>query len=336
MTTKLTILTPLLLITGCTVGATLPFGGSAGYSTASYTSGGGGSAPSGGYTEASEASEPAQNPADRELVSARPACVHDSAGVAFGNAMPLTPGVNRGCVENAKTDVYSVTAPDDPAGTLYVFRMVADDQICTTIYNQDKQQLGGGECVTDNESGYYWAALAPGSTLYVKLERTHGRASPYLLEIKEFAIDDVEEPNSSFKQATALALGKPHTAMLHATVNDKRIGSDFYKVDVDQSGVLEIVIDPQSDDVQPEVFVFNADKKQIARDNSDNDGAVLRMREEVAPGRYYVQVVENSTSFRPYGIDLDGAKPTSHYVTPYQLTIDVEGERPAKKRISRR
>ena len=322
----------LLLLGGCTVGASLPYGGSVGYRTSpGYVSGGGGG---GGYAQSGGGDQEA--PPDRDLASGRPACVRDRGGASFTTAGMLGVGANGGCVEGAKSDIFTLTAPDNPAGTLYVFRMIADDQICTTIYNEDRQQLGGGECVSDNEAKDYWASLAPGSTMYVKLERTHDRASPYVLDIQAFAIDDAEEPNNGWKQATPLALGTSHQAMLTGAINDKKLGLDFYQVDVDEKGVLEIVIDPQSDDVQPEVHIFDADKKQVARENSENEGAILRMRERLPRGRYYVVVGEWSPNHRPWGIDTNGARPPSHYATPYKLTVDLGGDRPAKKRVSRR
>jgi hypothetical protein len=326
-------LASLLLLGGCTVGASLPLGGSIGYRTSpGYASAGGGD---GSYVQNGGGDEEA--PADPDLAGGRPACVRDRGGSSFSSAGPLGVGQNGGCVQGAKSDIFTLTAPENPGGTLYVFRMIADDQICTTIYNQDRQQLGGGECVTDNEAKDYWASLAPGSTMYVKLERTFDRASPYVIDIRSFEITDPEEPNNSWKQATPLAFGTPHEAMLAGAINDKRLGTDFYKVDVDADGVLEIVVDPQSDDVQPEVYVYDADRKQVARENADNEGAILRMRTRVPEGRYYVVLAENSPNYTPWGIDTNGARPTSHYATPYKITVDVNaGDRPSKKRVSRR
>lgn len=326
------VLASLLLLGGCTVGASLPYG-SVGYrASPGYASGG--ASGGAGYAQSGTDEEGAP---DREVAGGRPACVRDRGGASFSSAGMLGVGANGGCVEGAKSDIFTLTAPDNPGGTLYVFRMIADDQICTTIYNVDRQQLGGGECVSDNEAKDYWASLAPGTTMYVKLERTFDKASPYVIDIKAIAIDDTEEPNNSWKQATPLAFGRPHEAMLAGAINDKRLGLDFYKVDVDDSGVLDIVVDPQSDDVQPEVTIFDADKKQVARESSENEGAVLRMRHKLPEGRYYVVVGEWSPNFRPWGIDTNGARPPSHYGTPYKLTVDLgTGDRPAKKRISRR
>lgn len=322
-----------LLVSGCTVGASLPFGATTSggyYPTASR----GGGEPSSNAEDADEGGEASY--------SATIACVHDRAGTDFATAAPLGKGVQGGCVERGPdTDVYVITAPENPGGTFYEIRMASPHQICAEIFNEDREQQGGGECVSDAKTGYYWAALAPGSKLFVRLERTHDRASPYRLEVKEHLVDDAEEPNNTWKSAVPLRLGEPHEAMLQMVLNDKKAGADFYRVKVSEAGELALRVDPGSDDVQAEVLLFDADRKQIERFNASNAGAILKDSIHVAPGTYYVVVDENSSVVAPYGISGNGNdKPSSHFYTPYSLQVDLDDGAPAKRgkktRISRR
>jgi hypothetical protein len=327
-----------LLVSGCTVGATLPFGAT---SSGGYypTAGGGGSSSGGGGGAAASDDDDEGGEAS---YSATVACVHDRAGTDFATAAPLGKGVHGGCVERGpNTDVYVITAPENPGGTFYEIHMASPQQICAEIFNEDREQQGGGECVSDAKIGYYWAALAPGSKLYVRLERTLEKSAPYRLEIKEHLVDDPEEPNNSWKSATPLALGEPHEAMMQMVLNDKKVGADFYKIKVTEAGDLALRVDPGSDDIQAEVLLLDSDRKQIERFNASNAGAILKDKIHVAPGTYYVVVDEDSSVIAPYGISGNGRdKPTSHFYTPYQLQVDLDDgtapKRGKKTRISRR
>jgi hypothetical protein len=326
------LLVSSLLVSGCTVGATLPFGAttSGGYYP---TASGGGGGDSGAADE---------DDGSAGSYSATVACVHDRAGSDFATAAPLGKGVQGGCVERGPdTDVYVITAPDNPGGTFYEIRMASPQQICAEIFNEDREQQGGGECVSDAKVGYYWAALAPGSKLYVRLERTLDRVSPYRLEVKEHLLDDPEEPNNSWKSATPLRLGEPHEAMMQMVLNDKKVGSDFYKVKVTEEGELALRVDPGSDDIQAEVLLLDADRKQIERFSASNPGAILKDKIAVSPGTYYVVLAEDSSIIAPYGISGNGReRPTSHFYTPYSLQVDLDDgtapKRGKKTRISRR
>lgn len=322
---------PLLLAGGCSLSAGLPSIGGR------ISAGPGFSGPSGGETYASEGGGAGASYADG------PACVPDRAGSTFKSALPIGQGVHRGCVaQGPDTDIYAVTAPADaPAGVLYEFRLATGEhQICATILDQDRQQHGGGECVEGGKQGAFWAAIAPGTTLYVRLERSLSYATGYELRVRESVLDDPSEPNNSWKAATKLALGEAHTGLMHMVLNDddQHIGKDFYKVKVRRAGKLSIVIDPQSDDVQPEVYLHDADRSTIERVNAQNAGAVLRADVEVEAGTYYLVVQENSSTVYPYGISSNGdEKPASHYSTPYELRVDLDdGGKGKKKRISRR
>jgi hypothetical protein len=262
------------------------------------------------------------------------ACTPDHAGTTFASAVPLGKGVHAGCIVNGKVAIYSITAPDNAGGTLYDFHLAATEQICVQIFDKERVQAGGGaECISGAERGHFWAAVAAGSTIYVGLEPSLGK-SPFELEVAETLLDDPEEPNNSWKQATRLALGTEHQALLQMVLNDKKVGADFYQVKVGASGDLAIALDPGSDDVTAEVAVFDADRQEIAKEHAENPGAVTRQHLRVAPGTYYVVVGEWSPQAEPYGFD---SSPTSHFAKPYSLSVSMDHEKKGKKqRISKR
>jgi hypothetical protein len=303
----------------CTVGATLPFGVRSGgdgtpvASTDSYaeTGGGGGDA-------------------------ARPACVRDRAGHDFASAGALAAGERIGCVDKANDNVYVLTAAaDNPGGSLYAFQMTASEQICVKLYDQQRKQHGGGQCIEGAAPGTFWAAVAPGTKIYLRLERPVSATAPYRLEVAEKKLVDPEEPNSSADKATPLALGEEHHALMQMVLNDDSVGPDVYKVVVPKAGTLALALDPVSDDITAEASIFDSDRRQIARESASNGGAVLRVSAQVRPGTYYVKVGEfHDNTVVPYGIAGNGeAEPTSHFSKPYQISVELEGKH---KRVSRR
>src|SRR6187549_159914 len=97
---RVSLLCAALALGGCTVGATLPFGGG----STSYF----------GPGSAANASQPAASAAagedDQPDEDRTPAmqCVRDAAGPDFAHALQLRPGQSRGCLERSSTDVYTL------------------------------------------------------------------------------------------------------------------------------------------------------------------------------------------------------------------------------------
>src|SRR4029078_1904341 len=130
-------------------------------------------------------------------------------------------------------EVFVVTAPEKAGGgALYTMKLIADHQICLGVYDQDRQKQGTA-CSDDLEPRAFWAAIAPGTQLYLRLERSLSYQSPYRLEIEEQLLDDPDEPNDAIKSAVALESGESHKALMQRVLNDDSLAGDVYVVDVD-------------------------------------------------------------------------------------------------------
>jgi hypothetical protein len=319
----------LATVTGCTVGATVP---TPSYFTAGYSvSGGGGD---GEYVSAPPAAP--QGSESQPIAgddTAQLSCVHDTAGKDFASAGPIGAGTHFGCVVG-KQEVYVVTAPETAGGgALYTMKIIADKQICLGVYDQDRQKQGTA-CSDDLEPRAFWAAVAPGTQLYLRLERSLSYQSPYRLDIEARELDDPDEPNDGIKSAVALEPGDTHQALMQRVLNDDNLAGDVYVVDVDRSGTLSFVVDPGSDDTTAGVEIFDRDRHKLDQAWADNEGAVLRDRITVKPGRYYLRVAElHSTAAAGASTTINEA-PSGHYFKPYSISIDVDGKK--GKRVARR
>ena len=314
----------LATITGCTVGATVP---TPSYFTAGYSVSGG----DGEYEPAPEAQ--AAQPIPGQDGGGQLACVQDRAGKDFASAGALGAGTHVGCVVG-KQEVYVITAPEAAGGgALYTMKLIADDQICLGVYDQDRQKQGTA-CSDDLEPRAFWAAVAPGTQLYLRLERTLSNAAPYRLEVQARELDDPDEPNDGIKSAVALEPGETHQALMQRVLNDDNLAGDVYVVDVDRAGTLSFVVDPGSDDTTAGVEIFDRDRHKLDSAWADNEGAVLRDRVNVKPGRYYLRVAEFH-SIRAAGADTTtNEAPSGHYFKPYSISVDFDGKK--GKRVARR
>jgi hypothetical protein len=312
----------LVSITGCTVGATLPYGSASIYSTGDT---------SGGYEETTAAAPPSR-PGTPGVEDGLP-CVQDGAGRELSAAAPIGVGVHAGCVVG-KQDAYVITAPADAGGgALYTMRITADDQICLAIFDQDRRKQGTA-CSDDREPRAFWAAIAPGTQLFLRLERTLNDAAPYRLEIEERLLHDPDEPNNGIKNAVELEPGESHMALMQLVLNDEKLANDVYIVDVERAGTLSFNIDPGSDDTTTGVEIYDRDRRKVDTATADNPGAVLRGTTQVSPGRYYIQVAEFHST-----VDAAGAsttydeRPSAHFFKPYTISVDLEKK---TKRVARR
>ncbi len=269
------------------------------------------------------------------------ACVRDAAGSSFSSATKLARGVVGGCLDTTSTDVYTLTAGPNPGGTIFGVKMHSKQNTCAQLFDQDKKYVTHSECTWNTHSEYMWAAVAPNTTIYLKLERQNQVISPYQLEVTEAAIPDDEEPNNSWKAAVPLALNTPHSALLADLVNDTATMRDLYKVVLAKPQKLSIVIDPNADDVRPKVTIYDVDRRELKSEDADNLGAVLREDAELAAGTYYVEVEEYGWGVGygngPAGSDSTGAeKPTGHYSKPYTIEITAGDAKRKKSRVSKR
>ena len=257
------------------------------------------------------------------------ACVRDAAGAHFATAARLGAGVTAGCVDGAEVDVYAVTAPSNAnAGALYEVTLTASEHICAKLYDQDRNMYGNSDCAETGTQASMWFAIAPSTSAYIRIERTHGEPSPYRLQVTERVLDDKDEPANSWKTAVSLALDTKHTALLHNVLNDETCARDFYRVTVPSPGTLGITIDPRSDDVQARIELYDADRGLIVSEDADNRGAIARLAETIKAGTYYVQVVEVFAD--AWGI---ADKPSTVYTKPYEIEVHLDG---AKRRVSHR
>ncbi len=322
---------PIFLVSLASVGCiapSLPYGGSASY-----------------YPRPS--SEQVAT-SDEESIPAPPArggrlgCVHDRAGASFSGAAKLGKGTFGGCLDTTATDVYALTAGDNPGGTMFGVKMSSKENTCAQLFDQDKKYITSSECTWVQHTQYLWAAAAPGTTVYLKLERQSDVISPYQLEVTESGISDDEEPNNSWKAAVPLALDAQHAALLADLVNDTATMRDFYKIVLAKKQKISIVVDPNADDVKPEVTLYDADRRKVDDWQADNQGAILRQDAELAAGTYYIEVAEAGWGIGygngPAGSASHGsALPTGHYTKPYQIEISTIGEvRRNNRRVSKR
>lgn len=288
--------------------------------------------------DATEESIPA--PAARGRIT----CVRDNAGGSFSTATKLTQGVFGGCLDTTELDVYALTAGPNPGGTMFGVTLHSKESTCAQLFDQDKKYITSSECTFSQHTEYLWAAVAPNTTVYLKMTRLNQHVSPYRLEVTEAAIPDDEEPNNAWADAVPLALDTPHSALMADLVNDKATMRDLYKVTLTRPQKLSIVVDPNADDVRPEVTIYDADRRKLDDQEADNQGAVLRMQTDATlrPGTYYVAVATSDWGIGygngPSGSDSHGAEhPTGHYSKPYQIEISTIGEvRRNKARVSRR
>jgi hypothetical protein len=278
-----------------------------------------------------------------EAPRGRIACVRDGAGSSFSTATPLGKGDFGGCLDTTDQDVYALTAGPNPGGTMFGVKLHSKESTCGQLFDQDKKYITASECTFSQHTEYMWAAVAPGTTVYLKLSRLNTSVvSPYRIEVTEATIADDEEPNNSWKASVPLALDTPHSALLADLVNDSSTGKDFYKITLPRAQKLSIVVDPNADDVRPEVAIFDADRRKLENAEADNQGAVLREEVSLRAGTYYIEVSTSDWGIGygngPAGSDSHGAEhPTGHYTKPYQIEISTIGEvRRNKTRVSKR
>ena len=251
-------------------------------------------------------------------------CTRDAAGAHFATAAPLKAGVSAGCVDGAEVDVYAVTAPETAnAGVLYEVALMASEHACAKLYDQDRTAHGSSDCADETKQASMWFAIAPGTTAYIRIERTHQSPTPYRLDVVEHVLQDRDEPANGWKSAVPLELDTKHNALLHVVMNDATIERDVYRVAVPANGTLGITIDPSSDDVQARIELYDADRALVASVDADNRGAIARLAESIKAGTYYVQVAEVYAD--PWGIGDD--KPGTAYAKPYSIEVKVDGKR---------
>lgn len=332
----------LSTLVGCTVGASLPFGG--GGATTYYPRPSQGTAvvADEGDAPVAAAQDDDEAPdAPPEAPRGKLACVREGAGNSFSTAIPLGSGTQRGCLDNTGTDVFALTAGPNRGGTIFTVKLVSKESTCAQLFDRDKKHVTHNECAWGTHSEVMWAAVAPNTTIYLRVERQNKKISPYLLEVGEKAIADDEEPNNSWKTATPLALNTPHQALLGDVVNDGANTRDYYQIKLDRRQKLSVVIDPGADDVEPKVTIYDADRRELKSEDADNRGAVLRTSVDLAAGTYYVEVEEYGWGIGygngPAGSDSTGAeRPTGHYSKPYTLEITAGESTKRKKRVSKR
>lgn len=320
---------------GCTVGTTLPFGGG----TTTYYGPRPRPVVAAQPTSSGDADEAPDAPP--EAPRGRLACVQDGAGSTFASAIKLGKGRQRGCLDTTGTDVYALTAGPNPGGTIFSVKLASKESTCAQLFDQDKKYVTHSECAWGTHDEVMWAAVAPNTTVYLRVERQNQKVSPYLLDVSERQIPDDEEPNNSWRAATRLALNTPHEALLGDVVNDRANTRDYYKIVLDRKQKISIVIDPTADDVRPKFTIYDRDRRELESEYADNRGAVLRKSLELKAGTYYVEVEEYGWGVGygngPAGSDSNGAeRPSGHYTKPYQLEISASESTRSKKRISKR
>lgn len=108
------------------------------------------------------------------------------------------------------------------------------------------------------------------------------------------------EPNDSFATADAVSFGSPVSGTLSPN-NDL----DYYQVQVSRAGILDIFVNNIANNIDMDLFLYDANQVQLDRDlggNGENVGLVERV---CTPGTYYILLTDNESSTTPYNLTVN-------------------------------
>ncbi|MBA3454434.1 MAG: hypothetical protein H0T42_15190, partial [Deltaproteobacteria bacterium] len=235
-----------------------------------------------------------------------PACTDEGAGRDFAAALALAPGASTGCT-GTDPDVFSILAPDHPAGTLFELTLQAKGgDITATIFDADQQELGAATVRQEQEDRVF-VVLATNSKMYLRVVGSGAAVLPYGLATKASPLIDEDEPNDTAEQARPLNLDKPRTALLQSAANGTHGSADFYRVLIGRNSTLRVAAEPGTDEVSLSVAILSTTGTRLGEGTSANPGAAVTVEARVKRGDYVVQVIASAEQpTRPFSVGAAG------------------------------
>ena len=177
-------------------------------------------------------------------------------------AVPIEPGVFRGCLgaEGDAEDFFVLTPPPSSGGVLYTVEYTTVDSVARMEVIDGDGKIRESAYEMNPAVANFWITAAPGRPLYLAPQRHNSTA--YELRITETLLVDADEPNNSAEEATKLRLGKPHQGLFVGLINSDDTERDVYALTLSRPGVLHIdIVDPGTD-IDAEVTLFNSDRER--------------------------------------------------------------------------
>ncbi|HRU06677.1 MAG TPA: hypothetical protein P5137_12985, partial [Candidatus Brocadiia bacterium] len=221
----------------------------------------------------------------------------------FDHATPVESGkaVQASIAPLKDVDFFCLDAPAPGFGYLDVEVRDTPDEIAPQclVFGPDKKQIGRaqrepGEAVfmrfLIQAPGKYWISLRDGAVRYP--DRMDDKASEKLMSVRLVftPADRAFEPNDKIEDAKPIDLAKDVRATLFPNGDH-----DFYKVDVPAPGrgELRVAVTGAAECLRPGLWIYNAEKKEIARVNAGNPGDDITLTARVAAGGGYYVLVRN-------------------------------------------
>ena len=230
-------------------------------------------------------------------------------------------------------DFYKITVDPAPeAGGVLVFSLrpfpLYPDM---TVYNQDKSQICSYYDTTEGADLHLWMAARPAATYYVKVSiwrsewRKEPSTDPYVLTVRYMGIEDPNEPDNSFDQATPIDPGVTYSAYLFA--GEPAEGEDYvdyYRMKTTRTGKISAQLQDVPGNVYPEMSILRPDGSIVNWQSSPTRGANLTLTTgSVEAGDYYI-AVRPKTNFQIPEFHSKGEIPLDHAIAPYSLTAMLE------------
>ncbi|MFP4461500.1 MAG: hypothetical protein ACLFQE_04820 [Thermotogota bacterium] len=182
--------------------------------------------------------------------------------------------------------------------------------------------------------------FATSDKVYLKLNHHgDGRASllTYLLKTEFIPVKDVYEPNNRFKEAKIIPIGQTTSAYLFPK-GDR----DYYRIDVDKPGDLDIKVSSKDPLVRPSVRMLTAEnatfQNWVTADENSNE---VELSREVIAVTYFIEVHQygdNYASLKDYKLDIN-LTPSNDPYEPndsFAHATEIELNRPITATIFRK
>jgi len=163
-------------------------------------------------------------------------------------------------------------------------------QPTVTVYNSEKGSIGSAEAPNAGANVKYSFVCQPASVYYAQISpyKYNPAAGAYNLIVTARRTYDAFEPNDDFQTASSIGLGKT----IQAGIMDAG-DTDYYQFKTAKcsTGNLLVTVKNNSQDLQPVVSVFNAEKGEVGSAQAPNSGADVQYSFACLPNSYYyVQV----------------------------------------------
>jgi outer membrane protein OmpA-like peptidoglycan-associated protein len=152
------------------------------------------------------------------------------------------------------------------------------------IYNADKSALLEKDDGTPGANAEQIISMKPGESIYIEVVPWNS-AGAYQLSLTAQKAYDANEPNDDQFTATPLKFGNS----IEGSIMDGD-DQDWFHVTA-TTGKVSIVLENLSTTLKPDVYVFNADKSQIANPSDGTPGAGIDATVDLPVGQdFYVKV----------------------------------------------